>query len=250
MASVLAEHEFVIEFIPPIVSKPYLKMTHKVMHQFSATSELGVEGENPSFSIAPSQNYRARRYSIEPDASAASYFWGAAAICGGRATVKGLSRESLQGDIGFVNCLEQMGCVATWKPDEVTVEGRAVRGIDVDMSDISDTAQTLSVVALFAQGPTTIRGVAHNRVKETDRIGNLAKELRKLGATVEEQSDGLTIIPGPLRPAEIETYNDHRMAMSLSLAGLIQPGIIIRDPSCTSKTYPEYFADLQSCLGR
>ena len=134
--------------------------------------------------------------------------------------------------------------------NEITVEGKAKRGIDVDMSNISDTAQTLSVVALFADGPTTIRGVAHNRVKETDRIGNLAKELRKLGATVNELPDGLQIIPGKLRPAEIETYNDHRMAMSLSLAGLIQPGVIIRDPNCTSKTYPEFFADLQTCLWR
>ena len=117
------------------------------------------------------------------------------------------------------------------------------------MSDISDTAQTLAVVAMFVEGPTRIRGIAHYRVKETDRIGNLAIELRRLGAEVTEHEDGLTITPGPLQPAIIETYDDHRMAMSLSLAGLRQSGVVITDPGCVSKTYPDYFKDFESNFG-
>ena len=121
-----------------------------------------------------------------------------------------------------------------------------MRGIEVDMNDISDTVQTLAAVALFAEGPTTIKGVAHNRFKETDRIGNLAIELRKLGATVDETDDGFVITPAALRPAEIETYDDHRMAMALSLVGLRQPGVVIGNPSCVSKTYPRFWDDLRA----
>ncbi len=113
------------------------------------------------------------------------------------------------------------------------------------MNAISDTVQTLAAVALFADGPTTITGIGHNRHKETDRIGNLANELRKLGAKVDEHDDGFTVTPGPLRAAEVETYDDHRMAMSLALVGLRQPGVVIKDPECTSKTYPDYFGDLE-----
>jgi 3-phosphoshikimate 1-carboxyvinyltransferase len=139
-----------------------------------------------------------------------------------------------------------MGCDIRWDAQSVTVVGRPLRGIDVDMNGISDTVQTLAVVALFAQGSTTIRNVAHIRHKETDRISAVAKELRKLGAKVEEWEDGLVITPGPLRPALIETYNDHRMAMSFALAGLAQSGVRIGNPECTAKTYPQYFADLES----
>ena len=135
-----------------------------------------------------------------------------------------------------------------WESDQITVSGKASQGIDVDMSDISDTVQTLAAVALFVPGPTTVRGVAHNRVKETDRIGNLAIELRKLGASVDEHDDGLTIHPAKLQGAEIQTYNDHRMAMSLALVGLAQPGVVILDPDCTSKTYPDFFRELRSVI--
>ncbi len=153
-----------------------------------------------------------------------------------------------------------MGCRVTSSAEGITVAGRAERGIDVDMNAISDTAQTLAVVALFCEGPTTIRGVAHIRHKETDRIGDLARELRKLGATVEERPDGLRIVPPssprvPLlahpavpAPIEIATYHDHRMAMSLSLAGLVLPGVVILDPDCTAKTYPGYFDDLSNLI--
>jgi 3-phosphoshikimate 1-carboxyvinyltransferase len=198
------------------------------------------------FSVPSGQGYVGHRYCVEPDASAASYFWAAAAITGGTVTVEGLGRQSLQGDVGFCDCLRQMGCRVEERPDGLLVQGGPLRGIDVNMSDISDTVQTLAAVSLFAEGPTRIRGVAHIRHKETDRIGDLARELRKLGARVTESEDGLVIEPRALRPAELETYRDHRMAMSLTLIGLRVPGVAIRDPDCTAKTYPRFFEDLRS----
>ena len=137
-----------------------------------------------------------------------------------------------------------MGCKVVWGENEISVTGPATQGIDVDMSNVSDTVQTLSAVALFVEGPTIVRNVAHNRVKETDRIGNLAIELRKFGVKVDEHEDGLSIHPGSLNGADIETYDDHRMAMSLALVGLRQSGVKIHDPGCVSKTYPKFFEDL------
>ena len=138
-----------------------------------------------------------------------------------------------------------MGCDVHCIDDGITVSSGPLNGIEVDMNAISDTVQTLAVVALFAKGPTRITNVAHIRHKESDRIGDLARELRKLGASVDEHDDGLTIEPGPLQAAQLDTYDDHRMAMSLALAGLKVPGVIINDPGCTSKTYPGYFEDLE-----
>ena len=137
-----------------------------------------------------------------------------------------------------------MGCEVVRKEDSITVAGAPLRGVDVDMNAISDTAQTLAAVALFAHGPTTIRGIAHNRHKETDRIADLARELRKFGAHVEEREDGLRIEPATLQGARVATYRDHRMAMSLALVGLRVPGVVIEDPQCTDKTYPHFFDDL------
>jgi len=184
-------------------------------------------------------------YAIEADASAASYPLAAAAITGGRVTVLDIPPHSLQGDVAFVDCLEAMGCAVRRESDAITVIGRPLQGIDADMNGISDTVQTLSVVALFADGSTTIRHVAHVRHKETDRLAALATELRKLGATVTERDDGLEITPGPLRAATIDTYRDHRMAMSFALAGLRVHGVRINDPACVAKTYPAYFDDLR-----
>lgn len=226
-----------------LVSRPYVQMTLSVMESF------GVSVESPEdlscFEIPSAGSYQPTDYAIEPDASAASYFWAMAAITGGKVTVEGLSRDALQGDVRFVECLEQMGCSVEWNDDSVTVIGTdKLRGATLDMNPISDTVQTLAAVALFAEGTTTVTGVAHNRHKETDRIGDLATELRRLGATVEEHEDGLSITPGQLTGARVETYDDHRMAMSLALVGLRQPGVEISNPSCTAKTYPEYFEDL------
>ena len=161
-------------------------------------------------------------------------------------------RSSVQGDVAFVDVLEQMGCRVVEGRNGITVHGGPLRGIDVDMNAISDTVQTLSVVALFAEGATRIRNVGHIRHKETDRIGAVATELRKLGATVEEHEDGLTIEPprsGSLKAATIDTYQDHRMAMSFALAGLRIPGVRIANPSCVDKTYPRFFEDLAALVG-
>ena len=230
-----------------LVSKPYVEMTLAVMRSFGAIVEAHA---CQRFRIPAPQQYRGIEYKIEPDASAASYFLAAAAITGGTVRVLGLSKHSLQGDVRFAEVLEQMGCKVIWGDDSIDVSGRAEHGIDIDMNAISDTVQTLSVVALFAKGPTRIRGVAHNRHKETDRIGDLGKELRRLGAEVEEKPEGLVIHPRPLKGCELTTYRDHRMAMSLALAGLKVPGVRILDPGCTGKTYPKFFEDLGELLGQ
>ncbi|MFM2093506.1 MAG: 3-phosphoshikimate 1-carboxyvinyltransferase, partial [Planctomycetota bacterium] len=247
MAAPYAQHNVELCIDGEMVSQPYVEMTLAVMESFGvAVPRDGLD----RFCIPAGTKYRGRQYAIEPDASAASYFWGAAAIAGGEVTVQGLTRSSLQGDVAFVDCLEKMGCQVQSAADCITVRGGKLRGIDVNMNAISDTVQTLAVVALFADGATTIRDVAHIRHKETDRIGDLARELRKLGATVDETDDGLRIIPGPLRAAVIETYDDHRMAMSLALAGLRVPGVTILNPRCTEKTYPHFFDDLRTVTTR
>lgn len=256
MAAPISGLQVSIEVVGELVSRPYVEMTAGIIEDFGAACELKAAttaggAESLVCEIDGRSGYRGRDYAIEPDASAASYFWAAAAITGGEVTVEGLSTAALQGDVRFVDCLEQMGCRVERRADAITVAGpQQLRGIDIDMNHISDTVQTLSVVALFAEGPTTIRGVAHNRFKETDRIGDLACELRKLGAEVSETADGLVIIPRPVQAATLETYEDHRMAMSLALAGLKVPGVRIKNPACTAKTYPEYFADLQQLIGR
>jgi 3-phosphoshikimate 1-carboxyvinyltransferase len=224
-----------------LVSKPYVDMTLAVMRAFGAEVPAG---NLRNFVIKPASYRGLPNYAIEPDASAASYFFAAAAITGGEATAAGLSRDSLQGDVAFCECLAKLGCEVRYDSNCIAVVGHPLHGIEVDMNAISDTVQTLAAVALFADGPTKITGVAHIRHKETDRIGNLAIELRKLGATVEELPDGLRITPGKLHGARIATYNDHRMAMSLALVGLRVPGVVIEDPKCTEKTYPGYFDDL------
>ena len=244
MASPLAKESVTLQIEGPLISKPYVKMTCEVMKSFGVQVEADEAANR--FVIPAGQRYVATDYAIEPDASAASYFWAVPAIVGGKATINGLTENALQGDVGFVRCLEKMGCEVEFGNDYISVLGPAKHGIEIDMADVSDTVQTLSAVALFVDGPTTVTNVAHNRVKETDRIGNLAIELRKFGVKVDEHHDGLTIHPAPLNPATIETYDDHRMAMSLSLVGLKQPGVKILNPDCVSKTYPNFFADLQT----
>ena len=236
---------FQIEVEGPLVSGPYVDMTIAMMKEYGLlvnrkgnvfeTCHPGAHGTVRSF----------RDYTIEPDASAASYFWAAAAISGGRVTVSGLNRKSLQGDVRFVDVLQQMGCRVEECDAGLTVHGRPLRGVDVDMNDISDTVMTLGAVACFAEGPTTIRNIAHIRHKETDRIAALATELRKLGAEVDERPDGMTITPRPLTGCAVDTYNDHRMAMSLALIGLKVPGVVIRNPGCVAKTYPGFWQDLE-----
>ncbi len=250
LAAPYANQPVELEVEGTLVSPPYVWMTLAVMEAFGLKSsvERSPAGWPRRFAV-PQGGYQGRDYAIEPDASAASYFFAAAAISGGSITVAGLSRASLQGDIEFVSLLERMGCRAEWGVDSVTVHGAPLVGIDVDMNAISDTVMTLAAVALFAKGPTTITNVGHIRHKETDRIHALAVELRKLGAEVDEHSEGLRITPGNHRGAAIDTYDDHRMAMGLALAGLRIPHVVINDPGCTAKTYPHFFRDLESLSG-
>jgi 3-phosphoshikimate 1-carboxyvinyltransferase len=228
-----------------LVSKPYVEMTLDLLESW--VEPVGLAGD--TIVVWTNRLDAPREYPIEPDASAASYFWAAAAITGGRVTVAGLTRDSLQGDVRFVDLLEQMGCRVETCDSGITVHGRPFRGIDADMNDISDTVMTLAAVACFAEGPTTIRNVAHIRHKETDRLAALATELRKLGAGIEERPDGLTITPRPLKGCPVDTYNDHRMAMSLALVGLKVPGVVIRNPGCVAKTYPGFWQDLDKLRG-
>lgn len=237
-----------------LVSRPYVDMTAKVMRSFGASVDLNDHDESEALQVVVQPaDYQSVDYDIEPDASAASYFWAAAAISAGDVTVQGLSTNAMQGDVGFCEVLQQMGCKVTATSDSLRIQGGQLKGVDVNMNAISDTVQTLAVVALFADGPTRVRGVAHNRFKETDRIGDLARELRKLGAEIKEHEDGLSIIPptgGQLTGAMLDTYHDHRMAMSLALAGLRVGDVHVRNPACTGKTYPEYFADMERLTGR
>lgn len=225
----------------PLVSVPYVAMTVRMMQAWG----INVSWNDDTFEVAPEWPNPPKTFAIEPDASTASYFFAMAAILGGRVTVLGLAAESLQGDVRFVNVLEAMGCRVEYCSEGITVHGRPLRGIDIDMNDISDTVMTLGAVALFATGPTTIRNVAHIRHKETDRLTALATELRKLGAVVEETTDTIIITPQPLQAARLATYNDHRMAMSLALVGLKVPGVVIENPGCVAKTYPGFWDDLE-----
>jgi 3-phosphoshikimate 1-carboxyvinyltransferase len=244
MALPYATEETTVEVRGTLVSRPYIEMTLAVMNSF------GVMINNRKFhrfDIYPAR-YRGREYAVEPDASAASYFFALAAITGGTITVEGLGTASIQGDIGFVEILEHMGCTVVREPNRTTVKGGPLRAVDVDMNAVSDTVMTLGVAALFATGVSRIRNVAHIRHKESDRIAALATELRKLGAKVDELPDGLIIDPPAadrLTGARIATYNDHRMAMAFALAGTRIPGVTIEDPGCVAKTYPGFWEDLE-----
>ena len=227
-----------------LVSKPYVDMTLGVMADF------GAVGSNDSYRTldVASQPYVALDdYQIEPDASAASYFLAAAALCGGRIRVEGLGRLSSQGDIRFVDVLERMGAHVTWEDHAVELVGpEKLAGVEVDMADISDVAQTLAVVATAATSPTRVTGIGFIRNKETDRIRAVVTELNRLGIDAVEEPDGFTVRPGQIRPATVQTYDDHRMAMSFALLGLVSPGVEIADPHCVAKTYPGFWQVLES----
>ncbi|HET6572886.1 MAG TPA: 3-phosphoshikimate 1-carboxyvinyltransferase [Fimbriiglobus sp.] len=245
LAAPFARGDTVLEVDGPAVSEPYIEMTIGVLQRFGLSVAAIAPGR---YHIPGGQWHGLSHYHIEPDASSASYFFAAAAITGGRVTVANLTPRSLQGDVLFVDVLQDMGCVVARgyeDSDGITVHGGPLRGIDVDMNAISDTVMTLGAVACFADGPTTIRNVGHIRHKETDRIAALATELRKLGAEVEEFEDGLRITPRPLTGCAVDTYNDHRMAMSLALVGLKVPGVVVNDPGCVAKTYPGFWQDLE-----
>lgn len=244
-----ARHEVRVDLGGRQTSWPYVAMTMRLMDQFGVTPELirDRDSGDPRQIIIPRGRYHATEYAVEPDASNASYFLAAAAIQpGSRVTIAGLGKSSLQGDVGFADVLHRMGADLVFGKDFITVMGpECLTGIDVDLSDMPDMAQTLAVVALFAEGETIIRGLHTLRVKETDRIAALANELTRLGAEVEVEGDALTIRPPEhIRPASVETYDDHRMAMSFAVAGTKSSGVTIKDAECVNKTYPNYFKDL------
>ncbi len=231
-----------VEVVGPLVAASYIDMTIGVMRTFGVSVER--DGYR-RFTIQP-QRYNGQRYAIEPDASSAHYFLAAAALTGGHVRVNGLGNASLQGDVRFVDVLEQMGATVQRGDDFLDVRGgRELDGVDVDMNLISDTMPTLAAIAPFARRPVTIRNVAHVRLQESDRLRAVATELRRLGVRVHELDDGLTIEPSVVRPAVVQTYDDHRIAMSFALVGLRVPGIDIHDPGCVSKTFPDYFARLE-----
>lgn len=228
-----------IEVDGELVSKPYLDMTAAVMAAFGVRME---HDEYRRIRVPAGQRYRAAEYAVEPDASTASYFYAAAAVLGGRVTVRGLHRDSLQGDVRFAELLGEMGCRVTDEPEGLTVEGTGeLRGLTADMNEISDVALTLAAIAPFATSPVEVRNIEHTRQQESDRVAAMATELGRLGVEVTEYADGWRIEPGEPTGGEVETYDDHRIAMSLSLIGLRVPGIVIRDAGCVSKTCPDYF---------
>jgi 3-phosphoshikimate 1-carboxyvinyltransferase len=223
---------------------PYIDITLSVMKAFS----VNVTHDNYRFfHIEGGQQYQPCQYTIESDASSASYFFAAAALTGGRVRIDNLSVDSVQGDVHFVDVLQKMGCQVNRYVDGCEVVGtKQLKGIDIDMNSISDTWPTLAVIAPFVDGKVSIRNIEHTRWQETDRIHATVTELRKLGVHVVEHKDGVEISPSRITPAAIDTYNDHRIAMSFSLIGLKVPGIRIKNPSCVNKTFPTYFDVLQT----
>ena len=241
MVAPLLPDGLMIELTTAPVSRPYLDLTVSVMTAFGGF--VHVDGDRRY--VVRAGRYVGRDILIEPDASAASYFFAAAAVCGGRVRVEGLGRNTVQGDLAFVELLERMGATvrrgATWT--EVVGTGE-LHGVEADMADLSDTAPTLAVVAAFADTPTRVTGIGFIRGKETDRIAAVVTELRRLGIDAVDEPDGFSINPGPITPAVVETYRDHRMAMSFAIAGLRVPGIAIADPVCVAKTFPTFWTAL------
>jgi 3-phosphoshikimate 1-carboxyvinyltransferase len=249
-----ARNEVRIDLEGQQTSWPYVAMTMQLMDHFGSTPELYRDPRTglPRQITIPRGGYRGTDYEVEPDASNASYFLAAAALHpGSKVTIRGLGKRSLQGDVAFADVLHRMGAGLLFGPDFMTVMGaERLEGIDIDMRDMPDMAQTLAVVALFAEGDSTLRGLHTLRKKETDRIAALATELKKFNAGVEVEEDALIISPPEhLRHANVDTYDDHRMAMSFALAGTKIEHVTIRDAQCVNKTYPRFFEDLRRVIG-
>jgi 3-phosphoshikimate 1-carboxyvinyltransferase len=222
---------------------PYVGITVALMRAFGVEVD---EAANGRFTVAPAL-YSSREYEVEPDASGASYFMAAAAVTGGRVRIPGLGASSPQGDLRFAGVLRDMGCRVEIASDFVEVQGPDhLRGVEVDMNAFSDTMITLSAIAPFAEGPTTIKNVGHTRLQESDRLSAVATELTRLGVKTQTTSSFIRIIPNKIRPGVVRTYGDHRMAMAFAISGLVASGIRIRDPGCVTKTFPGYFGALES----
>jgi 3-phosphoshikimate 1-carboxyvinyltransferase len=242
MVAPYAQRDVNIEVTGSLASQPYVDITREVMSAFGV--EVRNEGYH-SFFIRAGQRYLPQKYRIEGDASNASYFFSAAAVCKGRVRVGNLNPATIQGDIGFLEILERMGCRVIRGNNWIEVQGGELHGIEMDMNEMPDLVPTLAVTAAFARGKTVIQNIGHLRLKESDRIYALAAELSKMGIRVREEEDGLEIEGGKARGAEIETYNDHRMAMSFAIAGLAVPGVKIKGERCVGKSFPEFWAVLQ-----
>ena len=233
-----------IELRGEAISRGYLDMTVGVMRAFGAQTEIAGN----VIWVSPGV-YQGVNFAVEPDASSASYPSAATAITGGRLTIEGLNRNSLQRDVEFFDVLSQMGCEVRQQPDGISIRrdmGKPLHGVTVDMSQISDCVPTLAVVALFADSPTKISGVGFIRAKESDRIGDLALELRKLGAQIDEHDDGFTVTPVVMHGASLATHDDHRLAMAFAIAKLRIKSIEVQNPEVVSKSWPNYFRDLDS----
>ena len=243
MAVPYAASDVEIEVDGDLVSSPYVTMTLSTMAEFGVHAER--EGDR-RFRVPAGQRYEARTYAVEPDASAASYFFTAAAVTGGRVVVPRLGSRSAQGDLGILEVLERMGCRVRIGEDSIEVQGPAqLLGVDADFTQMGDVATSLMAIAPFADGPTTVRGIAQTHDEESDRPVAAATELQRMGLRVESEWDSVTIYPGMPQPAEVQTYDDHRIAMSFAVTGLRAPGIAIANPECVSKTFPEYFEVLR-----
>jgi 3-phosphoshikimate 1-carboxyvinyltransferase len=236
-----------IELTTELASRPYVAITAAVMSTFGAA---GVHVDEREV-IVPAGGYRAVDYVVEPDASSASYPFAAAAICGGRVHVPALGADSLQGDVRFVELLQQMGCTVTRTGLGTTVaraRSTPLRGVHVDMADVSDLVPTLAVVAAFATTPTEIGGVGFIRGKESNRIDDVVAELSRLGVEAEARPDGMRIVPGTPKRAEVQTHHDHRLAMAFALAGLLVPGLRVADPEVVTKSWPGYWSMLDAIV--
>jgi 3-phosphoshikimate 1-carboxyvinyltransferase len=240
MVAPSAKADTILTLTGEIVSEPYIAMTIDMMEDWGVVVE---RPEPNTFKIAAGQTYEEKAsYAVEPDASSASYFFAAAAVTGGSVTIPNLSRRALQGDAFFVDALAAMGATVEDDARGLTVTGPTqLNGVTIDMNAISDTAPTLAAIAANASSPTLIMGVEHMRWKETDRVKAMATQLAAMGADIEERKDGLLIRPSTLHKAQVATYDDHRMAMSLAIAGIANKGVDIEDPGCTSKTFPTFF---------
>ncbi len=239
LAAPYAQRDVEIEVEGALVSAPYVTMTLSTMEAFGVRAER--DGDR-WFRVPAGQHYTGRRYAVEPDASGASYFFAAAAVTGGRVVVPRLGTGSAQGDLGLLDVLARMGCEVEVGADAVTVRGPArLHAVDADFTRMGDVATTLMAIAPFADGPVTVRGIAQTHYEESDRPVAAVTELRRLGLRVESDWDSVTIHPGTPQPAEVQTYDDHRIAMSFAVTGLRAPGIRIANPGCVAKTFPEYF---------
>ena len=240
MAAPLFSGDVTIRIKGELVSKPYIDITLDTMEKFGVT----VENDNyQTFTVSGDAMYIAPgKFMVEGDASSASYFLAAGAIKGGTVRVTGIGQNSIQGDIRFADVLEAMGATVVWNDEYVEITGAPLKGVNMDMNHIPDAAMTIATTALFAEGPTTMTNIYNWRVKETDRLAAMATELQKLGAKVEEGHDYIKVWPtDSLKHAEIDTYNDHRIAMCFSLVALSDTPVTINDPGCTRKTFPDYF---------